>query len=103
MVLKDLARVVRHHIRSTDAFGRWGGEEFTILLTNTHGEEAKKICGKLRKLIAKTPVGKQNLHITVSMGITEVQTNDTLSTVLKRADEALYKSKNRGKNRVTLL
>lgn len=101
--LKELARLLHANLRSTDSFGRWGGEEFTILFVNTRGPEARKIADKLRKLVEKHRFGAKQLRITISMGVTEVGPEDTLSSVLKRADDALYLSKSKGKNKVTLV
>ncbi|MEW6765084.1 MAG: diguanylate cyclase [Pseudomonadota bacterium] len=97
-VLRELTRLIRHNLRSSDHFARWGGEEFVILSPES-APLALELAEKLRKLIAEhhfEPVGS----VTCSFGVTQCNDNDTLDLCLTRADEALYRAKAHGRNRV---
>lgn len=98
-VLKLFARLVKDCIRSTDTFARWGGEEFVLLLPETGYERAIQISDKIRLLTANTRFSTVS-KITVSFGITQYLEGDTADTLFKRADEALYKAKHNGRNRI---
>jgi len=97
-----LAQFINKTIRKTDTFARWGGEEFVVLFPETSSENAIKICEKLR-------IGVCNLQhstagkITVSFGVTQLLTEDKISSMFERCDVALYKSKENGRNCVTVL
>lgn len=100
-VLKELARFVKKELPKEALFGRWGGEEF-IVLTQQSLEAAKRLAESLRKKIEDHEfyaTGKQ----TVSFGVTEYKEVDTPDSLLNRVDEALYTSKQNGRNRVTIL
>ncbi len=96
-VLKILVKIVKNEIRKSDIFARWGGEEFIILLPNS--TNPKQVAEKIRKNI-------ENYNfdivpkITASFGITNYKKGDTINSIIKRADEALYLAKEKGKNRV---
>ncbi len=100
-VLKTLADYVRKNIREEDIFGRWGGEEFILILRHTTVEDTYKKAKMLKEGIA-------TLHhpdipsITASFGVTGLLPGDTTQSLLKRVDIALYKAKNEGRNRVIL-
>jgi diguanylate cyclase (GGDEF)-like protein len=96
-ILVMLAHNIKQNTRETDLFARWGGEEFVMLFINTHADSALKLAENLRILIENLEhltAGK----ITISFGITELKENDTLESMLERADKALYKAKNSGRN-----
>lgn len=99
-VLKHLAKLVKRRIRKSDIFARWGGEEF-ILALETDKEHAVKIVESLRESIEKE-VFEQVGHITCSFGLTQMQKEDTIESITSRADEALYKAKKEGRNRVCI-
>jgi len=105
-VIIDIAKLMLNNIRSIDSVGRVGGEEFAILMPNTDQDAAYQIADRLRKNIAKH---KMSLHgetvqITVSIGLSTLIKEDTnIHTVLKRADSALYKAKENGRNQVQTL
>lgn len=101
-ILQQLAQRCAKTSRATDLVGRYGGEEFVILLTETNLEAAKIIGERLRQSIQSTPFHTESgeLIITTSIGVTESIPTDTLTTLIKRADAALYKAKNAGRNRV---
>jgi len=98
-VLMEIANLIKNNIRSTDIFARWGGEEFVILAPNINKEQAKMLAEKIRKLIAHHRF-KYVDHVTVSLGVTEFMPTDTKESFIKRADEALYLAKRKGRNRV---
>ena len=97
-VLKSFSRLVMENIRLVDKFGRWGGEEFLLLLDGTSEHEAMRIGQKLNSMVAESTFG--NICITVSVGVTEYRDSDTKEQCLNRADIALYAAKNLGRNRV---
>jgi len=97
-VLQAFSRLIMENIRLVDKFGRWGGEEFLLLLDATGEHEAMRIGQKLNSLVALSSFG--NISITVSVGVTEYRSNDTKEQCLNRADIALYAAKNLGRNRV---
>lgn len=98
-ILIDLCKLISEQLRSTDIFGRWGGEEFMILCPATTKEEAIITAEKLRRAIEETyfePVG----HMTVSFGVTMVEEGDGEKELVSRADKQLYRAKREGRNRV---
>lgn len=98
-VLAELARLVNGTIRSEDAFARWGGEEFVILLPQTEPRGAMAMAERIRSLVEHSsfPVPRQ---VTCSFGVTNLSQNDDPDSFLKRVDEALYQAKEGGRNRV---
>jgi len=102
-VLIELAKLVNKKIRKTDYFFRIGGEEFAILLTETELENAKNVAEIIRKMIEDSD--KQNMlnmkSLTISLGVTSFQKNDSKESFFKRADVAMYNSKNNGRNQVS--
>ncbi len=98
-VLVLLANTIRNNIRNTDVFARWGGEEFVLLLTETTGKTACNIADNLRKKIENAHHSKAG-KITASFGVTQLNASDTMESAFKRCDEALYKAKASGRNRV---
>jgi diguanylate cyclase (GGDEF)-like protein len=83
-----------------DIIGRYGGEEFVILLPDVHLDSARHIAERLRKSIMKDPfiTDAGPLSITISIGVAEAIPLDTLGTLIERADVALYKAKHAGRN-----
>ena len=101
-VLKHLTECVKLCTRTTDALFRYGGEEFTLLLNNTSLEGAKQLAERIRETVQDTPCicHGQNISITVSMGISLYQSEDTQTSLFERADNALYQAKENGRNQV---
>lgn len=98
-VLVEFTNLVQDNIRIDDIFSRWGGEEFLLLLRNISLEDAMIKIEFIRTLIDAftfTHIG----HMTVSIGVAYTDEKDSVHTLLKRADEALYEAKSDGKNRV---
>lgn len=96
-VLRKAARVVQKNVRKDDVLARIGGEEFAVIAPNTSVQEAVMLGEKLRKVIEETPMGKAG-SITVSVGVAEFKQGDSPSTLFERADAALYKAKEHGRN-----
>lgn len=99
-VLKELTEVVQAEIEEGHYFGRWGGEEFIIIVNNSE-HEAYNIAEGIRNKIETHDFKGVTRSITVSIGITEFIEGDTIDTILIRADERLYTSKGQGRNQVT--
>lgn len=98
-VLKETVRVVREEMRKEEFFGRWGGEEFIILLSATECE-AYQLADRLRQTIGQYDFERVG-RVTASFGVASYRQGDTVDTILMRADERLYASKKAGRNRVT--
>jgi len=101
-ILQQLSRLIEEQIRSMDAAGRWGGEEFLILLGNSNTEAATHAAENLRQVIESYPRFNKNQHMpmTVSIGVTTYQPGAGLLEMADTADHALYTAKHEGKNRV---
>lgn len=98
--LIELGNLLTNHTRDSDKVGRWGGEEFLIICSETDQRNALLIAEKLRHTIAGhwfSSIGNK----TISLGVATYQYGDSTKTLLERADEALYRSKGEGKNRVS--
>jgi len=95
LVLKKLVEQIKSHIRSHDTIGRYGGDEFLIVLEDTNEQNATKVMVNIADRLAKTDVkvGDMNLKIQLSYGLISAQENDTLPTLIQRVDQALLKSK----------
>ena len=101
-ILKEFTQLISANIRNTDIFARWGGEEFVLLLPDTNIETATLTAEKLLIEIERHAfpyVGR----MTASFGITELFEDDTETSFIKRADDALYMAKERGRNRIEAL
>lgn len=103
-VLGFVADVLRRTQRWTDHVARFGGEEFVVLMPRLTGHKAKFVVDRQRALVenAALEIEMQKLSVTVSAGVAEVQPGESISTVLARADEALYAAKAAGRNRTCL-
>ncbi len=100
--LVHLARVCRETLRPQDTVARYGGEEFIILLPETPLEDAANALARLQRELTRKFFMHDNekVLITFSAGVTQMKTDDSQATVIKRADEAMYEAKKSGKNRV---
>ena len=99
IVLKEIAQVVTETIRKYDIVARWGGEEFVILVPNSKAEETALMAEKIRETIEKYAFTEAGT-VTCSFGVTEYKDGDSIDSLVTRADEALYKAKEQGRNRV---
>ncbi|CNH78622.1 MULTISPECIES: sensor domain-containing diguanylate cyclase [Yersinia] len=97
LALTHIVDIIRNNIREVDILGRWGGDEFMIVLPNTQLAEAKGIAEKIRKLIEMMPV-EGNINVTMSLGVVELEPNEAQEQLLLRVDRMLYNSKASGKN-----
>lgn len=96
-----ISKLLSHHCRETDFVSRFGGEEFTMLLSDTDAPSALLAANKLRQVIESTAFNSngKKISITISCGITQFTKNDTHDTAFNRADKALYDAKNKGRNK----
>lgn len=103
-VLKFVANTFVANSRPFDLYGRWGGEEFIGVIRNISRDDLENLGDRLRLLIKNSYVVHENkqLHVTISIGATLVKKNDTVSSLIKRADTLLYKSKAEGRNRLSI-
>lgn len=99
LVLGAFGKIVRECLRSMDLFGRWGGEEFLILLPDTGPSGAKRVAERIRTSLEehKFPNGAQ---MTVSLGVVGRRSGEGFSALLERADAAMYEAKENGRNQV---
>ena len=102
-LLQHIVGGLQSTMRDTDQLFRFGGEEFIVLLNNTDIAAAKLIAERIRIYVAMTPITfeKKTLPITVSIGVSELESTDTADSLLKRADTALYSAKRSGRNQVS--
>lgn len=103
-VLTAFAEIVRGTLRDGDMVARLGGEEFGILLPGAEIDRAQSVCERVRELVARAgfPVNGAVLRVTVSMGLASIAPGATRSEVLRIADEALYRAKAEGRDRLKL-
>lgn len=102
-VLKTVADLMTSHIRKTDFAGRWGGDEFVILLPDTTLAMAESVANRIHHAFLESPdLTKGTVHVTASFGCTTSSPSDTQESFYKHMDSALYKAKGNGKNQVTL-
>lgn len=103
-VLRATARTLSANARPFDLYGRWGGDEFVGVIRNVGADALRAIAERMRRLIEScyitTPIGP--LRVTISVGAALVNPEDDADTLLKRADRLLYRSKEAGRNRMTL-
>ncbi|WP_435102601.1 GGDEF domain-containing protein [Arhodomonas sp. AD133] len=102
-VLGGVAATLRENVRASDFIARYGGEEFVVLLPETAGDGGREVAEKLRRAVREqayevTP--GEPVQVTLSAGVTEVQSGDTRTTAFERADQALYDAKRAGRDRV---
>jgi diguanylate cyclase (GGDEF)-like protein len=98
-VLKKVCRTIKNNIRETDIFGRLGGEEFMVILPETHKEQAFVVAERIRQDISNITWAGQDMKITVSGGVYQYN-NEKLIELLKKVDNFLYQAKNSGRNRI---
>ena len=96
-VLRKMAAVVGQQIRRTDILARWGGEEFMILLSETGLDHATRLAEATRIRVAQADFPGPG-RLTISLGVTEYLRGETISTLLKRVDNAMYQAKQRGRD-----
>lgn len=104
LVLQEFARLIDAMIRSQDVFGRYGGEEFLVLLPHTGHDNAVLLAERIRRAVETNPIKiahRTNIHVTVSIGCASLSgTDDDPQQVVQASDMAMYKAKKAGRNRV---
>lgn len=109
LVLKNVSKTIRSQLREYDIAGRYGGEEFAILLPFTRMEEAVMVAERLRNSVEKNVIDlskvnpdspQKTINVTISIGIYEFKNSDNPEDLLKKADKALYEAKETGRNKV---
>lgn len=101
IVLKEFTNTIEKTLRSSDLFGRIGGEEFCVLLQSTSIEGAKLFAERIRGDIEAIQIMSANvvIKVTVSLGVVSLKNEDNLHELLNKADLALYEAKNSGRNK----
>lgn len=101
-VLADLVTTVQERIRETDVLCRWGGEEFLLLLPDCDIADAEKMAEKIRSNVedSLTSYSGRSIRVTVSCGVAQSGEGETEEALVQRADQALYRAKKEGRNRV---
>jgi diguanylate cyclase (GGDEF)-like protein len=104
LVLKTTAGIIRQTVRAYDVVGRYGGEEFVLILTDTDLNGAGQLLERIRKNVASSEVKYQEagIRITCSIGFAKFEADDSLEKAINKADSALYTAKNGGRNMVRL-
>lgn len=101
-VLKEIGKIIKKNIRDDDIAARYGGEELVIIVPESSTIQSKKIAERIRKQVEKNLFDK-DLTVTVSIGISQMKLPfNTIHSLIKCADSALYKSKANGKNQITM-
>ncbi len=103
-VLTAVAKTLAGNSRSFDLVGRWGGEEFLVLVTNVDVPKLRALAERFRVLVANAgvPAADGAIAVTISVGAALVRAGDDPASVVKRADAAMYESKQAGRDRVTM-
>ena len=105
-VLIKIGETVKSCLRKMDSAYRYGGEEFTVILPETIGEEAETVGHRIRTAVQAnpfTPTGGNPIAVTISIGVTQYIQNESIPGFIQRADKAMYMSKQTGRNRVSVL
>jgi diguanylate cyclase (GGDEF)-like protein len=105
-VLVRFSQIIKSCLRANDTAYRYGGEEFTVILPETGAEEAGTVAQRIRAALESerfVPLDGKPVKITISIGVTEYQAKEELSTFIQRADQAMYRSKQKGRNLVSML
>lgn len=99
-ILISLSDLIKKNLRDIDMVGRYGGEEFLIILPNTTLSDATNFAERLRKKV-ETNTFEVVDHVTISMGVVELQSNENIEQLFKRVDNLLYHSKHNGRNQIS--
>lgn len=104
LVLVEVSKALQHSIREQDAIGRWGGEEFLIVLPNTDIDGAQRVGERIMAALARLQIciNNQPIAVTMTIGLSNYQKGEAMQTAITRADEALYRGKNAGRNRLVV-
>lgn len=102
-LLIRLADIMKNGVRPTDYAGRWGGDEFVILLPDTDIDQSEKVADRMRRNFAEADILPDGKAVTASFGVTTSYEGETLESFYRRMDSALYTAKGAGENQVILL
>jgi len=103
VVLQTVGRTIANSLRSSDMVFRWGGEEFVAIVLQLPPDQLDVVGNKIRVLVEQSPIPTDNgpCRVTISMGATVARTEDTVESLVNRADMLMYESKLHGRNQVT--
>jgi diguanylate cyclase (GGDEF)-like protein len=101
-VLKMVGKTLQTNIRMSDLAGRWGGEEYVLIITYVNEEQIIQLAEKVRKLVEQSFIDTDSgrIRVTITLGATLVRRGDTMEALIERADQLLYAGKKEGRNRV---
>jgi len=105
-VLVRFSQILKSCLRTNDSAYRYGGEEFTVILPETGAEEARKVAQRIRSTLEAEvfhPSSGRSVSKTISIGVTEYSPKESITVFVRRADQAMYVSKQNGRNRVSVL
>lgn len=99
-VLREVSRRVRAALRDIDIVGRYGGEEFIVVFTNTDITTAREVAERIREHIASSPINLQGntISVTISIGLCAMVQEDDINSIIEKADQTLYVAKDSGRN-----
>lgn len=100
-VLQIVANAVKQTLRGTDRFGRWGGDEFMVLVSVSDLAQANMLAQRIREAVLQR-LGDRYRRVTISVGVAPYHRGDTVESWVRRADQALYRAKESGRNRVVV-
>ena len=101
IVLEEVSGIILEDVRDEDCVCRWGGEEILILIRSaqdTAANVAQRICKDIAA--SRIDIGEEKIAITMTLGVTQYRENDSVDTIVERADRSMYKGKKNGKNQV---
>jgi diguanylate cyclase (GGDEF)-like protein/PAS domain S-box-containing protein len=102
-VLRMVAKTLQNSVRAFDVVSRWGGEEYVVVIAHVEGNELNSSANRCRLLVERSSIpAAPTLVVTISLGATLARTEDTVDSIIKRVDTLMYKSKQAGRNRLTV-
>ncbi|HOX18982.1 MAG TPA: GGDEF domain-containing protein, partial [Spirochaetales bacterium] len=101
-VLREFSTIIQGCVRTSDTAARYGGEEFLILLPRTNADDALMVAERIRATVEGHDFRGVPWRLTASLGVATLASTDTMESLVARSDELLYRSKNAGRNRVSM-
>lgn len=101
IVLSQFSSIVSDSIRKYDIFARLGGEEFGLIIVGEEDKEHCQLCERIRKTVEEYSF-QEGIKLTVSIGVTKIKSDSDIDSLYKEADDAMFESKEKGKNRITI-